>query len=89
MSTAGAATDLQFRRRLLCQVHQAVERAEPEIHAASKRFGAVLENVVLDPNTREPDFDDGAKTENTRSAYPLEFIPNASRTGRAGHPRMW
>src|SRR3982074_2464078 len=63
------------------------KEAEPEIHAASKRFGAVLENVVLDPNTREPDFDDGAKTENTRSAYPLEFIPNASRTGRAGHPK--
>ncbi len=55
------------------------KEAEPEIYAASKRFGAVLENVVLDPNTREPDFDDGAKTENTRSAYPLEFIPNAYR----------
>ena len=63
------------------------QEAEPEIYAASKRFGAVLENVVLDANTREPDFDDGSKTENTRSAYPLEFIPNASRTGRAGHPR--
>ena len=63
------------------------EEAEPEIYAASKRFGAVLENVVLDDNTRVPDFDDGAKTENTRSAYPLDFIPNASRTGRAGHPK--
>jgi phosphoenolpyruvate carboxykinase (ATP) len=63
------------------------QEAEPEIYAASKRFGAVLENVVLDENTRTPDFDDGSKTENTRSAYPLEFIPNASRTGRAGHPK--
>jgi phosphoenolpyruvate carboxykinase (ATP) len=63
------------------------EEAEPEIYAASKRFGAVLENVVLDEDTREPDFDDGSKTENTRSAYPLDFIPNASRTGRAGHPK--
>jgi len=63
------------------------KEAEPEIYAASKRFGAVLENVVLDENTREPDFDDGSKTENTRSAYPLEFIPNASRTGRAPHPK--
>ena len=63
------------------------KEAEPEIYAASKRFGAVLENVVLDPNTREPDFDDGSKTENTRSAYPLDFIPNASRTGRAPHPK--
>ena len=61
--------------------------AEPEIFAASTRYGAVLENVVLDPHTRVPDFDDGSKTENTRSAYPLDFIPNASRTGRAGHPK--
>jgi phosphoenolpyruvate carboxykinase (ATP) len=60
--------------------------AEPEIYAATTRFGAVLENVVFDPQTRVCDFDDDSKTENTRSAYPLEFIPNASRTGRAGHP---
>jgi len=44
------------------------KEAEPEIYAASKRFGAVLENVVLDANTREPDFDDSSMTENTRSA---------------------
>ncbi|HEX7882057.1 MAG TPA: phosphoenolpyruvate carboxykinase [Afipia sp.] len=61
--------------------------AEPAIFDASIRFGAVLENVVLDPQTRVPDFDDGSKTENTRSAYPLESIPNASLTGRAGHPK--
>jgi phosphoenolpyruvate carboxykinase (ATP) len=60
--------------------------AEPEIWAASQRFGTVLENVVFDPDTRICDFDDDSKTENTRSAYPLDFIPNASRTGRAGHP---
>jgi phosphoenolpyruvate carboxykinase (ATP) len=61
--------------------------AEPEIYAASQRFGTVLENVAVNPDTREPNFDDGSKTENTRSAYPLHFIPNASRTGRAGHPK--
>jgi len=61
--------------------------AEPEIYATTHRFGTVLENVVLDPDTRMPDFDDGSKTENTRCAYPLEFIDNASKTGRAGHPR--
>ena len=61
--------------------------AEPAIYDASTRFGAVLENVVLDPRTRKADFDDGSKTENTRSAYPLDFIPNASRTGRAGQPK--
>lgn len=60
--------------------------AEPEIFATTERFGTVLENVVLNPDTRVPDFDDGSKTENTRCAYPLSFIPNASETGRAPHP---
>jgi phosphoenolpyruvate carboxykinase (ATP) len=61
--------------------------AEPQIYAASQRFGTVLENIVMDPISREVDFDDQTKTENTRSAYPLDFIPNASRTGRAGTPK--
>ncbi|MCA0406724.1 MAG: phosphoenolpyruvate carboxykinase [Proteobacteria bacterium] len=61
--------------------------AEPEIYATTQRFGTVLENVVVDAETRVPDFDDGSKTENTRCAYPLHFIPNASETGRAGHPK--
>ncbi len=61
--------------------------AEPEIYATTERFGTVMENVVLDPVTRVPDFDDGSKTENTRIAYPLDFIPNASDTGRAGVPK--
>ncbi len=61
--------------------------AEPEIYATSKRFGTVLENVVMDPETRELDLDDGSLTENTRGAYPLDFIPNASETGTAPHPR--
>ena len=60
---------------------------EPEIWDATNRFGAILENVVFDPNTRVPDYTDISRTENTRSAYPLDFIPNASRTGRAGHPK--
>ncbi|TIU16314.1 MAG: phosphoenolpyruvate carboxykinase (ATP), partial [Mesorhizobium sp.] len=60
--------------------------AEPEIFATTQRFGTVLENVVLDAG-RVPDFDDGSLTENTRCAYPLHFIPNASKTGRAGHPK--
>jgi phosphoenolpyruvate carboxykinase (ATP) len=59
--------------------------AEPEIHAASTRFGAVLENVTLD-EAGNPRFDDDSLTENTRSCYPLDFIPNASAIGRAGHP---
>jgi phosphoenolpyruvate carboxykinase (ATP) len=60
--------------------------AEPEIFATTRRFGTVLENVILDGD-RIPDFDDGSLTENTRCAYPLHFIPNASKTGRANHPR--
>ena len=63
------------------------EESEPEIYAATNRFGTVLENVVFDPQTRIPNFDDDSKTENTRSAYPLDFMPRASRTGRAGHPK--
>ena len=62
-------------------------KAEPEIFAASNQFGTVLENVVLDPDSCEPDFDDGTLTENTRSCYPLPMIPNASASGMAGHPK--
>jgi phosphoenolpyruvate carboxykinase (ATP) len=61
--------------------------AEPEIYDASRRFGAILENVVFDAETGRVDFTDGSLTQNTRSSYPLDFVPNASRTGRAGHPR--
>jgi len=61
-------------------------QAEPEIWAASNRFGAVLENVVLDPETLQPDFNDDTLTENTRSSYPLDYVPNTSETGRGGHP---
>ncbi len=61
--------------------------AEPEIWDATNRFGTVLENVILRPGSREPDFNDNRLTENTRSAYPLDFISNASHTGMAGHPK--
>jgi phosphoenolpyruvate carboxykinase (ATP) len=62
------------------------QSSEPEIYAASTRFGTVLENVVVD-RARVPDFDDGSLTENTRSAYPLHFIANASTDKRGGHPK--
>ncbi|HEV2818834.1 MAG TPA: phosphoenolpyruvate carboxykinase [Allosphingosinicella sp.] len=52
--------------------------AEPEIHATTKRFGTVLENVVMDPETRELDLDDSSLAENSRGAYPIDFIPNSS-----------
>jgi phosphoenolpyruvate carboxykinase (ATP) len=59
---------------------------EPEIHRAI-RFGTVLENVVYEPATREVDFESSAITENTRAAYPIEFIDNAKVPCVAGHPR--
>ncbi|HEY8643747.1 MAG TPA: phosphoenolpyruvate carboxykinase (ATP) [Candidatus Dormibacteraeota bacterium] len=62
------------------------QEAEPEIYAATESFGTVLENVVVDPDTRVPDYDDESKTENTRSAYPVELIPNADLSGQGGHP---
>ncbi|CAN5707422.1 phosphoenolpyruvate carboxykinase (ATP) [soil metagenome] len=62
------------------------EEAEPEIYATTRSFGTVVENVVLDEDTREIDYDDDSLTENTRAAYPIEMIPNASDTGQAGHP---
>jgi phosphoenolpyruvate carboxykinase (ATP) len=61
--------------------------AEPEIYAATLRFGAIMENVIFDSETRVCDFDNESRTENTRSAYPLDYIPNASRSGRAGMPK--
>jgi phosphoenolpyruvate carboxykinase (ATP) len=61
------------------------EKNEPQIFRAI-RFGCVLENVVLDPATRVPDYDDGSLTENTRAAYPVDFIENCVIPGRGGHP---
>jgi len=60
--------------------------AEPEIYAATRRFGTLLENVVFDPVHRRVDLDDDRITENTRASYPLEFIGNALAEKRAGHP---
>ena len=54
------------------------EEAEPEIFATTKRFGTVLENVVIDPVTRKIDLDDASLAENSRASYPIHFIPNAS-----------
>jgi phosphoenolpyruvate carboxykinase (ATP) len=60
---------------------------EPDIFATTRRFGTILENVDLDPATRELDLDSDRYTENTRGAYPLHFIGNADPTGIAGVPR--
>lgn len=60
---------------------------EPEIYATTRRFGTVLENVVIDPATAQIDLDDDSLTENTRAAYPIDFIPNADPDGMGGHPK--
>ncbi|MEZ5288799.1 MAG: phosphoenolpyruvate carboxykinase [Vicinamibacterales bacterium] len=60
--------------------------AEPQIYGTTQRFGTVLENVMLDPLTRLLDFDNASLTENTRGAYPIEFIDNAVLEGVGGHP---
>ena len=61
--------------------------AEPEIFATTKRFGTVLENVVIDPATREIDLDSADLAENSRGSYPIEFIPNASAENMGPVPK--
>lgn len=61
------------------------KEGEPQIWDAI-RFGSVLENVVIDPDTRVPDYDSDRLTENTRAAYPVDFIPGCELSGRGGHP---
>ena len=60
--------------------------AEPQIHATTRRFATVLENVAIDPVTRRLDLDDDSITENTRGAYPLEAIDSWVPSGQGGHP---
>ncbi|MEY3015497.1 MAG: hypothetical protein RIT45_4232 [Pseudomonadota bacterium] len=60
--------------------------SEPEIYATTRRFGTILENVVLDAN-RVPDFDDASLAENSRGSYPLDFIDNRVLEGMGGHPQ--
>ncbi|MDQ3938491.1 MAG: phosphoenolpyruvate carboxykinase (ATP) [Chloroflexota bacterium] len=59
---------------------------EPDIYSTTRRFGTILENVVVDPETRELDLDSDELTENTRGAFPLHFISNSSDEGIADHP---
>jgi len=61
-------------------------QAEPEIYETTRRFGTILENVGFDSTTGRLNLDDDSLTENTRAAYPISHIPNATRTGLGGHP---
>jgi phosphoenolpyruvate carboxykinase (ATP) len=61
--------------------------AEPQIYSITRRFGTILENVTMDPLSRRLDLNDDIVTENTRAAYPLNYIPNAVPEKMAGHPQ--
>ena len=61
--------------------------SEPQIHATTRMFGTILENVPFDPVTRHIDLDDESITENTRASYPLEYISNSIPEKKSGHPR--
>ncbi|HJP56639.1 MAG TPA: phosphoenolpyruvate carboxykinase [Gemmatimonadales bacterium] len=60
---------------------------EPEIYAATRMFGTVLENCVIDPDARSVDYDAQSITENTRACYPIHYIPNHVANGQGGVPR--
>jgi phosphoenolpyruvate carboxykinase (ATP) len=76
-----------FEDGCYAKVIQLSPSAEPEIYAASHRFGTILENVIFDKTTRKIDLDDDEITENTRASYPLFFIENALPKKRGGHPK--
>ena len=82
----GANGVFNFEGGCYAKVVNLSAEAEPEIYAATHRFGTVLENVIVDARGRL-DLADTRLTENTRSCYPIEFIPNCDRSGRAGQPK--
>lgn len=63
------------------------KESEPAIYETTKKFGTMLENVVIDPKTSEIDLEDDSITENTRGSYPVSFIPNMTLKGKGGHPK--
>ncbi len=60
--------------------------SEPEIYETTEQFGTILENVIVDPETREPDFSDASITRNTRGSYPLHALSNVAADGQGPHP---
>jgi phosphoenolpyruvate carboxykinase (ATP) len=82
----GEAGTFNFEGGCYAKVINLSQEAEPEIWAASNRFGSVLENVIGDRHGNL-DLTDSSLTENTRSCYPVEFIPNVNLSGRGGQPK--
>ncbi|MBZ0270713.1 phosphoenolpyruvate carboxykinase (ATP) [bacterium] len=76
-----------FENGCYAKVIRLSAEGEPEIFATTQRFGTILENVVMDPETRRLDLDDDSLTENTRGSYPLTHIPNARPGGVYPHPK--
>ena len=60
---------------------------EPQIYQTTRRFGTILENVTINPQTRRVNLDDDSLTENTRGAYPINYLPRIVEEGVGGHPR--
>jgi phosphoenolpyruvate carboxykinase (ATP) len=82
----GSAGIFNFEGGCYAKCIDLTEEREPQIYRAI-RFGSVLENVILDAATRKPDYADSKLTENTRVAYPVEYIEDAVIPGVGGHPR--
>jgi phosphoenolpyruvate carboxykinase (ATP) len=82
----GAAGVFNFEGGCYAKVIHLSPESEPEIYRATQRFGSIIENVVLDPLTREAAFDSDAITENTRSSYPLSYLERVQPGGMGGHP---
>ena len=80
-------TVFNFEGGCYAKVIRLSEEAEPEIYNTTRMFGTVLENVVIDPDTREIDLDDGSLAENTRAAYPITSIPNTTEGAPGGYPK--
>ncbi len=76
-----------FENGCYAKVIRLSPKAEPQIYECTRRFGTILENVVFDPISRHLDLDDASITENTRAAYPLDYISNSVPQKMAGHPR--
>jgi phosphoenolpyruvate carboxykinase (ATP) len=83
----GADGVFNFEGGCYAKVIRLDPQAEPEIFATTRRFGTLLENVVIDPVTRRLDLASDRLTENTRGAYPITHLPNIVPEGVAGHPR--
>jgi phosphoenolpyruvate carboxykinase (ATP) len=84
----GWSTDgvFNFEGGCYAKIEHLSAQAEPDIYATTRKFGTILENVVYDPESYKVNLDDTTKTQNTRAAYPITHITNASTVGYAGHP---